>query len=67
MIVTDSMYPKCGMCNGEGTLLPVKLSQDGDSVIVYRCTNPDCNVKFDKHGYSRYDTETQTWVLTGEG
>jgi len=59
----ESMYPSCGMCGGEGTLLPVDLGQDADVGVVYRCTNPACNVKFDRHGYSRFDRDSQCWVL----
>lgn len=56
----ESMYPRCGIC-GNGFLLPVNMGKEGDRGIKYRCTNPECNVRFDEHGYERYDAEEHEW------
>lgn len=52
---------KCGVC-GKGDLIPVHLGKGGDRAIRYRCTNKDCNIRFDEHGYERYDENKQDWV-----
>lgn len=56
-----SMYPKCGVCE-KGTLIPVNLGTGGERIIMYRCTNAQCNVRFDEHGYETYDEENNEWV-----
>ncbi|MGA1848838.1 MAG: hypothetical protein ACMUHB_05805 [Thermoplasmatota archaeon] len=43
-------------------MLPVTLGSGEDRDVTYRCTNPDCGVRFDKHGYERYDEHKQDWV-----
>ena len=60
------MYPKCGVCN-RGYLIPVDMGDEEKSYIKYRCTNPQCNVRFDLHGYERYDEEQQVWVRINSG
>lgn len=57
----DTMYPKCGLCE-KGTLLPVNMGNEGERSIMYRCTNKDCNVCFNEHGYRLYDEGTHEWV-----
>ena len=57
----DTMYPKCGIC-GKGILLPVNMGKEGDRNIIYRCTNKECNMRFDEHGYEIYDEDAQDWV-----
>jgi hypothetical protein len=64
--MTEGMYPKCGRCQ-LGTLLPVNLGKANEKGIIYRCNNPKCNVKFDEHGYSVFDSKTQTWERITEG
>ena len=57
----DSMYPGCGICD-RGTLLPVNMGREGERCIIYRCTNRECNARFDEHGYERYSEEAQDWI-----
>ncbi|MDG6226017.1 MAG: hypothetical protein QCI82_10970 [Candidatus Thermoplasmatota archaeon] len=60
-----TMYPSCPIC-GSGILLPVILGGGGEKDVKYRCTNPNCGVRFDKHGYERYDREKQDFVRIKE-
>jgi hypothetical protein len=62
----DSIYPTCGKC-GKGKLIPVNLGKTEDKKVVYRCTNPECNHKFDEHGYSIFEVESQDWKYDGVG
>lgn len=62
--IIDSMYPSCGICK-KGTLLPVNMGREGERCIIYRCTDHECNVRFDEHGYERYDDNLQDWVRLG--
>ena len=58
----EGSYPICGVC-GKGRLIPVAMLETQEGRLVrYRCTNPECNVRFDQHGYERYDPEKQDWV-----
>ena len=57
----DSFYPACGRCK-RGVLLPVNLGMGNDQSVRYRCTNTDCNARFDEFGYEIYDDKTQDWV-----
>ncbi len=61
-----SYYPKCGCC-GTGRLIPVDMGNGSERTIKYRCTNPECSVRFDIYGYETYDTETQRWQRLTEG
>ena len=60
------MYPLCGKCK-EGRLVPVNLGKDGDRAVVYRCTNLECNARFDEHGYEIYEVESQEWKRLSQG
>lgn len=62
----DGMYPKCGRCQ-EGYLIPVDLGKGNEKGVTYRCTNIKCNVRFDEHGYSVFDENTQTWERITDG
>jgi len=55
------MYPRCGLC-GKGYLIPVDLGDEDTNYVKYRCTNPECNARFDLHGYELYNEEKQSWV-----
>jgi len=60
-------YITCPIC-GKGRLLPVTLGAGEDRDVSYRCTEPKCGVRFDKHGFERYSEEKQDWVrLAGDG
>jgi transposase-like protein len=64
--MSDSVgYPRCPICNS-GYLLPVVLGGGGEKDVKYRCTDPECGVRFDKHGFERYDTEKQDFVRMRE-
>jgi len=64
--MSDSVpYPKCPLCN-VGYLRPVVLGGGGEKDVKYRCTNPNCGVRFDKHGYERYDVDRQDFVRMKE-
>ena len=54
-------YATCSIC-GKGLLLPVTLGAGDDRDVSYRCTDYECGVRFDKHGYEQYDEEKQDWV-----
>ncbi len=56
----------CGVC-GKGTLIVVNLGKGPERILRYRCSNPDCNVRFDEHGYERYNMEAQDWERLAEG
>jgi hypothetical protein len=58
-------YPKCPVCDS-GYLLPVILGGGGEKDVKYRCTNPNCGVRFDKHGYEKYDPVKQDFVRMRE-
>ncbi len=61
----NSGYLTCSIC-GKGHMLPVTLGSGEDRDVTYRCTNPDCGIRFDKHGYERYDEQKQDWVRITE-
>lgn len=61
----QSMYPRCPICDS-GILLPIILGGGGEKDVKYRCTNPECGVRFDKHGYERYDNDKQDFVRIKE-
>ena len=64
--ISDSLtYPICPVC-GKGHLLPVVLGGGGEKDVIYRCTFPECGVRFDKHGYERFDEEKQEFVRLKE-
>ncbi len=54
-------YVQCPICE-DGTLIPVTIGAGEDRDVSYRCTKPECGVRFDKHGYERYDEGKQNWV-----
>lgn len=60
-MIENSSYVTCPIC-GKGLLIPVTLGAGEDKDIGYRCTGPECGVRFDKHGYERYSEEKQDWV-----
>ncbi len=62
----EGIYPKCTRCN-LGTLVPVSLGKGNEKGVIYRCTNTKCNTKFDEHGYSVFDPNTQAWERISEG
>lgn len=53
-------YIKCPIC-GKGFLIPVTIGSGEDRDVSYRCTEPTCGIRFDKHGYERYNEDTQDW------
>ena len=61
MMSDGCSYPMCQVCN-KGFLLPVEMGSGDDNEVRYRCTNPECGVRFDRHGYERYDNSTQEWI-----
>ena len=64
--MTEGTYPKCDRCK-QGFLVPVDLGKGNEKGVTYRCTNLQCNVKFDEHGYSLFDPNTQTWERITQG
>ena len=56
----ETFYPVCGKCK-VGTLLPVNVGVGSEQGVRYRCTNPDCNARFDEHGYEFYSDDEQDW------
>jgi len=54
-------YPICPICN-KGYLMPVEIGSGPEKNVKYRCNHPDCGMRFDKHGYERYDRERQEWI-----
>ncbi|MBN1390166.1 MAG: hypothetical protein JXA22_05945 [Candidatus Thermoplasmatota archaeon] len=62
-----SGYVICPVCK-KGRLLPVTLGAGEERDVAYRCTEPMCGVRFDKHGFERYSEERQKWVrMAGDG
>lgn len=53
-------YITCPVC-GKGKLLPVMIGAGEDRDVKYRCTEPSCGVRFDKHGYERFNEKVQEW------
>jgi len=64
--MTEGIYPKCNRC-GTGILIPVNLGESNKKGVIYRCTNLQCNAKFDEHGYSVYNPQTMNWERISEG
>ncbi len=58
-------YITCPVC-GKGKMLPVMIGAGEDRDVVYRCTDPGCGVRFDKHGYERFNEKVQEWERVGE-
>ena len=59
--MTDSSgYVDCPIC-GKGKLIPVNIGSGEDRDVKYRCTEPSCGVRFDKHGYERFSASSQEW------
>jgi len=58
-------YLICPICEA-GRMLPVTIGSGEDRDVTYRCTNPKCGIRFDKHGYERYDEHKQDWVRITE-
>ena len=58
--------PLCSMC-GKGVLVAVNLGRGPERFIIYRCTNHQCNARFDEHGYEVFDPEGQTWKKLAQG
>jgi hypothetical protein len=64
--MTDSSgYVTCPIC-GKGKLLPVMIGAGEDRDVKYRCTEPTCGVRFDKHGFERFNESIQEWEREGE-
>lgn len=66
--MTDSSgYVTCPVCD-KGRLIPVMIGAGEDRDVKYRCTDPSCGVRFDKHGYERYNEKVQEWErVAGDG
>lgn len=56
-----SSYVDCPIC-GRGKLIPVMVGAGEERDVKYRCTEPTCGVRFDKHGYEKFDEGSQSWV-----
>ena len=52
---------------GKKKTKPKNLGKANEKGIIYRCNNSKCNAKFDEHGYSVFDSKTQTWERITEG
>lgn len=57
-------YPVCPIC-GKGFLIPVMIGSGEDKDVKYRCIEPTCGVRFDKHGYEQFDEKSQEWKRIG--
>ncbi|UCH88354.1 MAG: hypothetical protein JSV49_08815 [Thermoplasmata archaeon] len=64
--MTNGTYPGCGKCK-TGVLLPVNLGMGSEQSVRYRCTNPECNARFDEHGYEIFDVESESWKRISSG
>jgi len=62
----NSAHTPCKLCDS-GILIPVNLGKGPDRFLKYRCTNPECNARFDEHGYEKYNEGSQTWDRIVEG
>lgn len=59
-------YVLCPVC-GKGRLIPVMIGAGEDHDVKYRCTEPSCGLRFDKHGYEHFNEDSQEWErLTGD-
>ncbi len=58
--------PTCSLC-GKGALVPVNLGKNLERFVIYRCTNHECNARFDEHGYELYDMDKQVWKKLAQG
>ena len=58
--------PVCSLCN-KGLLIPVNLGKSTDRSVKYRCTNSECNARFDEHGYELYNPKNHEWEKQAEG
>jgi hypothetical protein len=45
----------------------VNLGKGPERFLVYRCSNHECNARFDEHGYELYDSDKQAWEKLSEG
>jgi hypothetical protein len=61
----DHGYVQCPICR-KGFLIPVTIGSGEDRDVTYRCTDPSCGVRFDKHGYERYSENDQDWIRIQE-
>jgi hypothetical protein len=66
MVIVPKDEPRCLLCN-KGLLIPVSLGKANERYVVYRCTNPRCNARFDEHGYELYNSERQEWDKLAQG
>jgi hypothetical protein len=64
--MTDGQHAPCGICKA-GVLIPVDLGAGTERPVKYRCNNPQCNVRFDEHGYEVFEVKTQSWKRLSEG
>jgi hypothetical protein len=64
--MTEGFYPVCGKCKS-GVLLPVNMGIGVEQGVKYRCTNPDCNARFDEHGYEFFELESESWKRISDG
>ena len=62
----EGKHAQCGLCN-KGLLIPVNLGKGPDRSLKYRCNNPECNARFDEHGYETYNEEKQDWERPTKG
>jgi hypothetical protein len=56
----------CGICKS-GVLVPVNLGKGPERILKYRCSNPQCNARFDEHGYETFEPQAQIWKRLSEG
>jgi hypothetical protein len=64
--MVEGFYPICGRCKN-GVLLPVNLGNGSEVGVKYRCTNLECNARFDEHGYEEFEVETESWKRLADG
>jgi hypothetical protein len=64
--MSEVQNASCGICKS-GILVPVNLGTGPERILKYRCSNPQCNARFDEHGYEVFEPATQTWKRLSEG
>jgi len=64
--MSEGQYAPCGICKA-GLLVPVNLGMGPERILKYRCSNAQCNARFDEHGYEVFETQTQSWKRLSEG
>ena len=61
----SAYYATCPIC-GKGLLLPVMVGAGEDKDVKYRCIEPSCGIRFDKHGFERFNEQKQEWERLGK-